>query len=323
LENGRQVMPGQRNTDLSGIVNPPIHMNGRIYDPRLGRMLSPDPVTQAPENGQNYNRYSYAYNNPLKYTDPSGFVADAGCTFWCQTAVASAFATVGNFFGGNGCDRTCKERKTAHNWCKAQSACLAELRANTREKFRRRSAQVIMEATLTGQSYYFEGGRAYLGDNTTGTGAPVNVQPVPGQNDWITATFVAHYFIGGGKPVNLGDVGLGDEFEASAQVQGGILYVKNQIEISLRSGGDGSISGVYDLVNVGDGDLSNPLYSVGSSNLQYTTTCVQGTCTATFVTKDFFADPLSIEESWLGVPVEIPPGIPYEINYEFTEEFKF
>jgi len=36
-------------------------------------MLSPDPVTQAPENAQNYNRYSYAYNNPLKYTDPSGY----------------------------------------------------------------------------------------------------------------------------------------------------------------------------------------------------------------------------------------------------------
>lgn len=48
-------------------------MNGRVYDPKLGRMLSPDPVTQAPENGQNYNRFSYAYNNPLKYTDPSGF----------------------------------------------------------------------------------------------------------------------------------------------------------------------------------------------------------------------------------------------------------
>jgi hypothetical protein len=48
-------------------------MNGRIYDPSLGRMLSPDPVTQAPEHGQNYNRYSYAYNNPLRHIDPSGF----------------------------------------------------------------------------------------------------------------------------------------------------------------------------------------------------------------------------------------------------------
>lgn len=48
-------------------------MNGRIYAPKLGRMLSPDPVTQAPENGQNYNRYTYAYNNPLKFTDPRGY----------------------------------------------------------------------------------------------------------------------------------------------------------------------------------------------------------------------------------------------------------
>jgi len=48
-------------------------MNGRVYAPGIGRMLSPDPVTQAPENGQNYNRYSYAYNNPLRYKDPTGY----------------------------------------------------------------------------------------------------------------------------------------------------------------------------------------------------------------------------------------------------------
>jgi len=48
-------------------------MNGRIYSPSLGRMLSPDPVTFAPEDAQGYNRYSYVLNNPLKNTDPSGF----------------------------------------------------------------------------------------------------------------------------------------------------------------------------------------------------------------------------------------------------------
>ena len=53
-----------------------IHMNGRVYSPKLGRMLSPDPLTQAPENGQNYDRYTYALNNPLKYTDPSGHQVD-------------------------------------------------------------------------------------------------------------------------------------------------------------------------------------------------------------------------------------------------------
>jgi RHS repeat-associated protein len=49
-----------------------INMNGRMYDPVLGRMLSPDNVVQNPYDAQNYNRYSYCLNNPLMYTDPSG-----------------------------------------------------------------------------------------------------------------------------------------------------------------------------------------------------------------------------------------------------------
>jgi RHS repeat-associated protein len=49
-----------------------INMNGRMYDPVLGRMLSPDNFIQAPLKTQNYNRYTYCLNNPLKYTDPTG-----------------------------------------------------------------------------------------------------------------------------------------------------------------------------------------------------------------------------------------------------------
>jgi len=48
-------------------------MNGRIYDPKLGRFLQADPIVQAPKNSQNLNRYSYVLNNPLSYTDPSGY----------------------------------------------------------------------------------------------------------------------------------------------------------------------------------------------------------------------------------------------------------
>ncbi|MEZ4772743.1 MAG: FG-GAP-like repeat-containing protein [Bacteroidia bacterium] len=51
-----------------------IHMNGRLYDPVLGRMLSPDNYVQAAFGSQGYNRYSYAVNNPLRFTDPSGEV---------------------------------------------------------------------------------------------------------------------------------------------------------------------------------------------------------------------------------------------------------
>lgn len=48
-------------------------MNGRIYDPTLGKFLQADPHIQAPSNSQSYNRYSYVLNNPLSYTDPSGY----------------------------------------------------------------------------------------------------------------------------------------------------------------------------------------------------------------------------------------------------------
>jgi len=49
------------------------HMNGRVQDAVTGRFLSPDPFVGDPSNTQNYNRYSYVYNNPLSLTDPSGF----------------------------------------------------------------------------------------------------------------------------------------------------------------------------------------------------------------------------------------------------------
>ena len=49
-----------------------IHMNGRIYDPELGRFLSPDPFVQG-ATSQFWNRYSYAFNNPMRFTDPSGY----------------------------------------------------------------------------------------------------------------------------------------------------------------------------------------------------------------------------------------------------------
>ena len=48
------------------------NMNARLYDPVLGRFLSPDPYVQMPDNTQNLNRYLYALNNPFSYTDPSG-----------------------------------------------------------------------------------------------------------------------------------------------------------------------------------------------------------------------------------------------------------
>jgi RHS repeat-associated protein len=50
-----------------------IHMNGRVYSTILSQFLSVDPVNQMAADTQSGNGYSYARNNPLKYTDPSGF----------------------------------------------------------------------------------------------------------------------------------------------------------------------------------------------------------------------------------------------------------
>jgi RHS repeat-associated protein len=51
-----------------------INMNARMYDPVVGRMLAADNYVH-PVGSQGFNRYAYALNNPLKYTDPSGEVA--------------------------------------------------------------------------------------------------------------------------------------------------------------------------------------------------------------------------------------------------------
>jgi len=59
---------GHEHLDAFGLIN----MNGRCYDPVIGRFLSPDPYIQAPGFSQGFNRYSYCVNNPLKYSDPSG-----------------------------------------------------------------------------------------------------------------------------------------------------------------------------------------------------------------------------------------------------------
>ena len=63
-----------------------IHMNGRVYDPLIGRFLSADPVIQVPLLLQSYNRYSYVINNPLSLVDPTGFS-------W----LSSVFHAIGHF----------------------------------------------------------------------------------------------------------------------------------------------------------------------------------------------------------------------------------
>jgi RHS repeat-associated protein len=55
--------------------------NARYYDPALGRFISADTIVPQPGNPQSLNRYSYALNNAVRFTDPSGHAhcVDADC----------------------------------------------------------------------------------------------------------------------------------------------------------------------------------------------------------------------------------------------------
>ncbi|EPJ48893.1 MAG: hypothetical protein OFPI_27180 [Osedax symbiont Rs2] len=89
---------GHEHIDELGLI----HMNGRIYDPQLGRFLSADRHIQSPFNSQSFNRYSYVINNPLKYTDPTGWLFDANGNYFGENSPSTSNHNYRN--GGNQAD---------------------------------------------------------------------------------------------------------------------------------------------------------------------------------------------------------------------------
>jgi len=65
---------GQEQDQETGLYN----YNARIYDPELGRFLTPDSIVQAPDDPQALNRYAYGRNNPINNTDPTGHFFGVG-----------------------------------------------------------------------------------------------------------------------------------------------------------------------------------------------------------------------------------------------------
>ena len=84
---------GHEHLPWFGLVN----MNARLYDPLLGRFLSPDPYVQALDFTQNFNRYIYCLNNPLVYVDENGE--------WFHIVIFAAVGGIGNLIGNwKNCD---------------------------------------------------------------------------------------------------------------------------------------------------------------------------------------------------------------------------
>ena len=81
---------GHEHLQSVGLIN----MNARLYNPTLHRFLEADNFVQDPYNTQNYNRYGYCVNNPLKYTDVTGNVFNIATVASCIPVVGSIFSSL-------------------------------------------------------------------------------------------------------------------------------------------------------------------------------------------------------------------------------------
>jgi RHS repeat-associated protein len=86
---------GQR-LDQTGLY----YYNARYYDPLIGRFISPDSATPDLMNPQSFNKYTYCFNNPLKYRDPNGHQP------------VSTLNAIYNFYASGAMSQTCVSTET-------------------------------------------------------------------------------------------------------------------------------------------------------------------------------------------------------------------
>jgi hypothetical protein len=74
----------------------------RFYSPLLNRFIQPDTLVPSPSNPQAWNRFSYVYNNPIRYVDPSGNIVESP---WDVFSLVVGVGTLGyNLYNGNYAD---------------------------------------------------------------------------------------------------------------------------------------------------------------------------------------------------------------------------
>jgi RHS repeat-associated protein len=112
---------GHEHLDPVGLI----HTNGRVQDPLLGRFISADPLIQSPYSTQSHNRYSYVWNNPVSFTDPSGFDTIDPDGQVCPVGVDECMVVQGQRPPSD-CDLTCLT-----TWMQHLSGRLAALESET------------------------------------------------------------------------------------------------------------------------------------------------------------------------------------------------
>jgi RHS repeat-associated protein len=100
-----------------------IHMNGRVYDPKIGKFLSPDPFIDWGLGTQGVNRYGYVGNNPLNRTDPTGFTCQPSAGMSDEAAAAEISRCADQFDAGGWGPNNGNQSK----WCDLLGDCRLSL----------------------------------------------------------------------------------------------------------------------------------------------------------------------------------------------------
>ena len=69
-------------------------------DPQLGRFITADPTIQNPTDPQNFNRYAYCRNNPIRFTDPTGLNIFDKIVNFGKKVIKAFVNSIGAFIGG-------------------------------------------------------------------------------------------------------------------------------------------------------------------------------------------------------------------------------
>ncbi|MBN2841922.1 MAG: RHS repeat-associated core domain-containing protein [Sedimentisphaerales bacterium] len=133
------------------------YYGARYYDPFLARFVQADSIIPNPGNSQALNRYSYCYNNPLKFNDPSGHAGEEpGLLFSMYTGMMESLT---NLFSSNSNPSTGEVISSSYRG--AVAGANVQAYGN--------SAQAL-SSTLTGSSYSNNPSPVSLNNYDFGTG---------------------------------------------------------------------------------------------------------------------------------------------------------
>ncbi len=197
---------GHKMDDEVGLVN----MNARIYDPVIGRFLSPDSKIPNTKNLQSYNRYSYVRNNPLSFTDPTGHMRKPALKLMKFSFKAAKIATVST--------KSFKVNLNKNH----NSSTLKTTRIVTDPGLKRNISRQIGAATVVVKFYQVAGGGLYkaVGGGDPGAAGPAGNDGGPPGSDGGGAGGVSG--CGCGADGAVGPVGAGIGPSGLAGASGGV-----------------------------------------------------------------------------------------------------